>query len=339
MEYLKRLLYLGYYIKTTDWKKYRKFVVFASSDSGISLCRLVLDSFWSALRYNISLEEYFMYFFWQKKDSKEKTSWAGVGYMYAYHLLMTPKHTRETLKNKALFLQHNADFITRKWIHVEKNDFSRMYTFIAGMEGKVVIKKVDGNCGRAVEVYDTQSITTDRIVEIAKRKHYTLAEEYITQHPELMRLSPAGLNTIRIVTQINKAGGVDVLAARIRITVHSFVDNLHAGNMAASIDIVSGKIMLPAIYSDITRSDETVHPVTGVEIVGFQIPRWEEALAQTKAIALHNRENRSVGWDIAITEKGVDFVEGNHDWNQDIFQMPVRKGLKKVLEQYVSEIY
>ena len=339
MEYIKRILYIGYYIKTTDWKKYRKFVAFARADSGKSSFRLICDSFWSALRYNISLEEYYMFFFWQKKDSKEREKWLGEGYMYTYHLLMTPKRTRNLLKNKALFLQHNAAFIVRKWMHIEDDDFSPMYTFLEQSAGKVVIKQVDGNCGRAVEIYDTQSITSNRIVEIAKRKQYTLIEEYITQHRDLMRLSPAGLNTVRIVTQINKAGEVDILAARIRITVHSAVDNLYMGNMAAAIDIETGQIMLPAIYSDMTKPDETVHPVTGVEIVGFQIPRWKEVIDKTIAIALHNKENRSVGWDIAITDTGVDFVEGNHDWNQNIFQMPLHKGLKHVLEPYVQEIF
>ena len=50
-----------------------------------------------------------------------------------------------------------------------------------------------------------------------------------------MELSPSGLNTIRIITQINEQGGVDIIAARLRITVNSSVDNLAAGNIAAPI--------------------------------------------------------------------------------------------------------
>ena len=335
MNYMKRIIYLGYYFKTTNWKKYHIFLNFVSTNYKKSKITLIFDSLWSAIRYNISLEEYFMYFFWQQKTSKKRSEWAGAGFMYEYHLLMTPENTRNILKNKAEFLKHNAEFILHKWIHVENKDLSPMQKFIEGIEGKVVIKQVDGNCGRGVEVFDVHTTPIEKIIEIAKKRNFTLAEEYIVQHQDLMRLSPAGLNTVRIITQINNDGGVDILAARIRITINSFIDNLHAGNMASAIDIESGTIILPAIYSDITKPEEKVHPITGIEIVGFQIPRWNELLEKAKAIALHNKENRSVGWDIAVTQHGVDFVEGNHDLNQDIFQMPVHRGLKNILKQYL----
>ena len=79
------------------------------------------------------------------------------------------------------------------------------------------------------------------------------------QHPEMNRLSPSGLNTVRIITQLNKEGGVDYLGARLRITINLSVDNLAAGNMAASIDIETGEVIGQGVYSDITKPAETFY--------------------------------------------------------------------------------
>ena len=159
-------------------------------------------------------------------------------------------------------------------------------------------------------------------------------EEFICQHDDLNKLSPSALNTVRIFTQIVN-GNVVILSTRLRISVNSNVDNLAAGNMAAAVDEKTGVIIRPAIYSDITKKTESVHPITGVNIVGFQIPHWDMVIEKVKKIALHNKENRSVGWDIAVTNEGVDFIEGNHDWCKLVCQLPVGMGLKNELKKYL----
>jgi len=108
-----------------------------------------------------------------------------------------------------------------------------------------------------------------------------------------------------------------------------------AGNLAAPIDISTGKVSGSGVYSDITKSDESVHPVTGVSIVGFQIPFWSEACQMARDAALFDTRNRSVGWDIAITENGPELIEGNHNWCKLLWQLPVKKGLKSELEKYL----
>ena len=53
------------------------------------------------------------------------------------------------------------------------------------------------------------------------------------------------------------------------------------------------------------------------------------------AIKLHKYLYRchSVGWDIAITEKGPVFIEGNGWWEISLVQA-VHGGLKKQVEKY-----
>ncbi|MCB0472537.1 MAG: hexapeptide transferase, partial [Flavobacteriaceae bacterium] len=146
-----------------------------------------------------------------------------------------------------------------------------------------------------------------------------------------------GLNTVRIITQLNAEDKVDIIGSRLRITVNSAVDNLAAGNIAAPIDPDSGVVTGPGVYSDITKEDEEKHPVTGVPIIGFKIPFWNETLAMVKEAALLHKENRSIGWDVAITDEGPELIEGNHDWCKLLWQLPVKHGLKPVLEKYKKE--
>ena len=333
MKYFRRIIYLGYYLKKTDWAQFRKFIRFVHTEFKISKATLWVSPFLASVKYNISLSEYFMFRFWEKKRD-ERILWAGTGFMYEYQLMMNPRPHRKTLLDKAEFLEHNARFVTHHWYHVENGDFDSLRWFLERINGKIVLKNVTGNCGAGVKVADSSKEKTEDIITLAKTNKLTLAEEYVYQHTDLMRLSPSGLNTVRIFTQI--AGEeVIILGARLRISIHSIVDNLAAGNMAAVIDEKTGVILLPAVYSDITKNPAFFHPVTKVAIVGFQVPMWQEVIEKVKAIALHNKANRSVGWDIAITDYGVDFIEGNHDWCKLVYQLPAGKGFKKELEKYL----
>jgi hypothetical protein len=163
--------------------------------------------------------------------------------------------------------------------------------------------------------------------------NYDLLEEYVIQHPAIMELSSSGLNTVRIFTQIHE-GEVHFLGARFRISVNSPVDNMGAGNLAAPVDMDTGEVYGPGVYSDITREDEDIHPVTGMRITGFTLPFWKELIDLSRKAALHIPENRSVGWDIAITEEGPELIEGNHNWCKLLWQLPVKEGLKHELERY-----
>ncbi|MCG7859520.1 hypothetical protein MD537_21260, partial [Flavihumibacter sediminis] len=113
----------------------------------------------------------------------------------------------------------------------------------ANSSKKFVLKSNMGQCGIGIEVLDTAHYDSTSIIERMKRSGNDLAEEFIVQHNELMRLSPSGLNTIRIFTQLNKKNEVDIIGCRLRISVNSVVDNLAAGNIAAFIDEQSGRVV------------------------------------------------------------------------------------------------
>ncbi|MDP2161080.1 MAG: sugar-transfer associated ATP-grasp domain-containing protein, partial [Flavobacterium sp.] len=219
-----------------------------------------------------------------------------------------------------------------------KSDASLEQNLVNNPSGKVVFKVADGKCGKQVVILPTEAFKKQSLVSYMDQNQFDLVEEFIVQHPKLNELAPTAVNTVRIFTQLNSNNEVEILGCRLRISVNSPVDNMAAGNLAACIDEATGIVNSPAVYSDITKQEVTKHPITGVEIVGFQIPFWDQTVAMTKEAALVHPQNRSIGWDIVITEKGPGFIEGNHDWCKLLWQLPAKKGLKHLLEVHQNAL-
>lgn len=330
---MKRAIYLGYYLKQLDRDRFSRFLDHTSNMTGASKTSILSDILKSVFKYNISVLEYFQFRFY-KLSEREREAWAGTGLMYEYQLRMNPRNNRHVLENKTLFYKHYSDFFVHKVADIEdlrhKPDIAD--AILSNPSGKLVFKPADGNCGTDVEIRNCEDFGWQSIIEFMEDSDYDLVEEYIEQHPEMNRLSPSAVNTVRIFTQLNDGGGVDILGCRLRISVNSPVDNMAAGNIAAPIDETTGRLSGPAVYSDITKEEEEFHPVTHVKIPGFQIPFWKETLEMVKKAARLHPQNRSIGWDIVITEKGPGLIEGNHDWCKLLWQLPVKEGLKYALK-------
>ena len=330
-----RIIYLFYYFKKLDWKKFRLFLNYASARTSRSKGSIILDTFKSVLGYNISILDYFYFRFFEKNKSERKR-WAGTGYLYEYQLKMNPRHARMVLEDKIQFLQHFGPFFRRQYSDIQtvKSDQDLLQRLMENPSGRLVLKGSRGQVGAEVEVIACKDFSPSGLLDYMVEKNYDLLEEYVVQHQSVMALSPSGLNTVRVFTQIHQ-GEIHFLGARFRISVNSPVDNMGAGNLAAPVDISTGRLSAPGVYSDITKEDEAIHPVTGQVIEGQVLPFWEEVIDLARRAALHTPENRSVGWDIAITEEGPELIEGNHNWCKLLWQLPVKEGLKYELERYL----
>lgn len=335
---IKRFIYLGYYFKELDKKKFFKMFDYIVEEKNISKAKLWRNIIQSSLKYNISLQEYFLFRFYEISD-KEKESFAGTGYMYEYQLFMNPKDNREILEDKLIFLKEYAPFIHHNYLAIEdiEGKSETLKKILQNNSSKIVLKNSKGQCGIGVEVRESDEFNDYSLIKRLKETGNDFVEDFVLQHDDLNRLSPSGLNTIRIITQLDKNDEVIFLGARLRITINSTIDNLAAGNIAATINEETGIVEGPGVYSDITKKEEYKHPVTGVDIVGFQIPFWEESMQMAKEAALLHKQNRSIGWDVAITNEGPELIEGNHDWCKLLWQLPIKKGLKSILEKHKEE--
>jgi hypothetical protein len=333
---IKRFLYLGYYIKQIDSKAFFLFLNYSTKIKRTPKVFIVLDVLLSVFRYNISLLEYFQFRFFELK-TEERMKWAGTGFMYEFQRRMNPPDTRKILDNKVLFAQKYKALIQHQVFGIEEiiNDKKNAEKLLRNTTGKIVLKVVAGKCGKGVEIKNTNEFSADTLIAFMQKHGYDLAEEFIVQHIDMSALSPSAVNTVRIFNQLDNQNQVHILGCRLRISINSPVDNLAAGNAAAPIDEGSGMVSGPAVFSDITKADIDTHPITNTPIVGFQIPFWNETMEMAHKAALMHPENKSIGWDIAITAHGPDLIEGNHDWCKLLWQLPVKKGLKPKLNKFL----
>jgi len=334
---IRRILYLIFYFNNLDWYLFRKFTKEIKSEENYNTKFLWPKIIYNSLKYNVSILEYFQFGFYNSKTSNKK-NWAGTGYMYEYQLIMNPKDKRSILEDKIQFHKLYKKYIKRFSADLRsiKSDSNILENILQKTNGKIVLKLSTGQVGKEVKIFDAKSFEPMELIKKMESEGYDLIEEYIDQHSKMSELSSSGVNTVRIITQLFSNNQVDILGARLRITVNSPVDNMAAGNLAAPIDINSGQINGPAVYSDITKDDEIKHPVTGVTIPCFAIPYWNETVQMAKDSALAFPQNKSIGWDIAITDNGPELVEGNHNWCKLLWQLPVKKGLKPVLDKYLA---
>lgn len=240
------------------------------------------------------------------------------------------------MEDKNIFLKQFRSLVKRTTHSYNdlKDNILRVDELLNHSSKRIVLKNSLGQVGAEVEVLEIKDINSSNLLDYMDTKGYDLAEEYVEQHSSIMDLSSSGLNTVRIFTQWHN-DSLYYLGARFRISVNSQVDNMGAGNLAAPVDLETGIVNGSGVYSDITKEAVDSHPVSGKPIAGFKLPFWDEVLELSRRAAELTPENRSVGWDIAITENGPELIEGNHNWCKLLWQLPVKQGLKAELKRFL----
>jgi hypothetical protein len=331
---IRRVLYFGYYLKKLDKQKLKLFQAYLQQKTGKSIFSQWISVFFHVLKYNISILEYYQFHFYEKSH-EEKLKWAGTGYMFEYQKKMNPPSERSILDDKRKFAVNYKEFLIHRVFSLgELEENPKLIEELKNFN-QLVFKTSTGKCGLGIVFKKQEDLKENDIVKYMKDNQFDLVESFIEQHPDMNRLSPSGVNTVRIFTQLDKEGNVEILGCRQRITINSNVDNMAAGNIAAPINEITGIIEGPGVYSDITKKPESKHPITGVDIVGFQVPFWKECLELVKRAAKKHPQNRSIGWDVVVTAQGPGLIEGNHDWCKLVWQLPVNQGLKHLLEKHV----
>jgi len=144
-----------------------------------------------------------------------------------------------------------------------------------------------------------------------------LFQETVLQHPDLNRLNPSCLNTIRIDTFIDASGKIDVISALIRMSTNNLhVDNVNAGGCFVGICTETGKLKKVS-YPSIKNGGVKVlteHPVTKTIFEDFFVPFYREVEELVVKAASFMPGLRLVGWDVGVGESGPVLIEGNSNY-------------------------
>lgn len=272
-----------------------------------------------------------------EKQSTFLTSKVMEGLSFKYN------HDPKALKlllHKERFAEKYDDLLNRKWFVNRNLTFEEFLDKTEGVED-LICKPTSATQGKGIEKIHCGgdlSETEKRAVyeKLLSAKKRIICEECIVQHPKMAAFNESSVNSVRVLT-ITQGGKCYHVYAGFRMGRGKIVDNFHAGGIIATVDVKTGVTCMDAI--DLAGNHYPQHPVSKLETRGFQIPHWDKVLAVTEKAALRLEGAGLVGWDIAVTEKGVCLIEGNSEASYHIIQLPYVEegiGMKHVFAPFLD---
>ena len=256
-------------------------------------------------------EEYVSYHFWEK-TVPERLEYVSDRLRKKVGELLNTEEGKDILNNKYLAYQILRPLYGRE---IRQMNADKGYPAFekAFHENSVLVKKNNfQSLGKEIEMIEiTESTYLPALYKrIALNGQYFILEDLIRQHPELKKLNPDSVNTVRIVTFLDRKEPV-VLDSFLRTGRRgSFVDNGGRGGIIVHVDPASG-------ITDSHGIDERgffyeSHPDHAYRFYGIHLPLWAEALKTVRQAALTIPGAQYVGWDIVCTDENRwIIVEGN----------------------------
>lgn len=241
---------------------------------------------------------------------------------------VNPQSLRSLFKDKAQTYYHFAKYYGREVCELHSwEQEQEIYNRFVQKHYDYIIKPIDESVGTGIQILHGKQ---DEVVKDMLESYHKglVVEELISQDARMAQIHPQSVNTVRITTFV-VGDKTYILYPFVRFgRAGNVVDNGGKGGLISAIDKETG-IVFSSV--DETGGKYIVHPDTGETIVGFRIPRWDEAISMAKELSRILPECRFVGWDLALTDKGWVMVEGNAHGQFVGFQLPRLQGIRNVL--------
>lgn len=306
-------------------------------ETGRNRCVLFVDMLWCTFRYGVGYLDYHVFGFARNRGANRKT-FMTMNHNVALARMVNDSSLYPLLNDKFLFLEKYEKFLGRRWLDLRKADRKALEDFCESA-GTVFVKPHGDFGGKGVERLtpgpDTDWEALHR--QLTENGRF-LVEEAICQHPEMNRLCPESVNTIRVVTLVVEGEAKFVYALLRMGSGRSHVDNISSGGMYTLVG-EDGELSFPA-FCDKTGLYYDTHPATGTAFAGFRVPCFREAVEMCCQAAMTEPRLGYIGWDVAVTPTGPVLVEGNnlpgYDMAQNARFHPDGKGLLPVFEALVG---
>lgn len=329
---------LNYCINSWGWSGFVMEQMQNNTTSNLKVpkCRLYIcfDLVYWYVRYGHDFNDYCTFRFWEK-TSKDRKSYISFRRNDVLRFAMSTPRVYDLFLDKAAFNKRFSKFVSRDWMITEGHDIADIDVFAQKYES-VIAKPLEDYGGHGVMKLskanaDYQSRLDVLAGHMKDGKKY-IVEETICNNDELKHIAPGSLNTIRIVTVIDKYKELHMVACLLRMgNGTAITDNYHDGGMACPIDLETYKMSGKAYGMNCMEYSR--HPYSKIAFDGYQLHDIDKCVEMVKEIALMEPEARYVGWDFAITPNGIDLLEGNIPPGEDITQIATECGMwYKLLE-------
>ncbi|MBN1776917.1 MAG: hypothetical protein JW811_02240 [Clostridiales bacterium] len=304
-----RLIFFFKRVFRMDFKRFLKTMDFLVERSGKSRLWLYFDLLRCAVRYNAGYMDYKIAEMYRlNKQQKQTVITRGLNNTIVRR--MNDKAYWHLFDDKTEFNALFGDDIKRAWMKFSAETTLDELKAFLDQNPDIIAKPLEGSSGVGIKHYtgkDFKGREEDFRKELLAGG-IGILEERLIQHDRMMEMCPASVNTIRIATLLGeKKQGV--VYAFLRIGVGKVMDNVDCGGMAARVDLETGKLL--TVGADKAGNTFTTHPITGTKIIGFEVPYFQEAMDLCLRAAKKVPQMRYIAWDVAVTNSGPCFIEGN----------------------------
>lgn len=267
------------------------------------------------------------------RTKKEIKEYATIKTQDKFYEIVSPSAYKDFFSIKANFLKNFSKYIDRDSFY--KGSMEELRVFL-NKHDEIMYKPVNGLAGSNVKKIITKEIKNiDSFYDEIIGKDILL-ESYVKQHKNVSKFAPNSVNTIRVMT-FSYNGESEIVLAMMRFgNGHENVDNFHKGGMGVLVDVETGKLVGKAVDKDDNIFDE--HPYSHIKFDGFLIPNWDIIKKTCLEAAKVNDNIHMVGWDVAVTDKGCTFIEGNRRAGWDLPQVLFNRGRKDLMNYCLDKI-
>lgn len=295
---------------------------------------LFIDILWCNLRYGTFDEDYIRYEFY-KYNERERKRWL-TGCLNYYWMLdkLYDQYAIDVFDNKEKFDIIFKDYIKHDILITQKSSETEIRAFISKHK-EVIVKPSGGALGIGIyklSVYETDEI--NNLIRKIKKGEHLIIEEVIKQHPKMSILNPTSVNTIRVISMLDKKGEPHILNTVAMLGADKgCVSNTHSGGCLCHVDTETG--IIDHLGSNVEGDVFLKHPVTNIVLPGYKIPNWDGLCDYVRKLAKVVPSAKYIGWDIVILDDGYDVIEGNIHPGPG-HQATDKKGRLKIINQLLK---
>lgn len=292
------------------------------------------DYYVCLLRYGCTVTDYLVYGFYQKRHIAKK-SYVTLWKLHKACDVMNDKTSSSYFVSKKKFNQRFAQYRNLKWISCSesKMTFEEFCEWCKGKDYAIIKKENGGGEGKFII---KAALKEENLRDLYRRYFPStyLFEEVFYQDGLLNEYNPPSVNTLRVFTVLKNNGEVYIPYAIIRLGIgNDFRDNAAVGNIFALVDPGTGIIITKA--ADKKGNTYAFHPVSSMQIVGEQIPRWDEVMEIVRSAAGEIPSVHYVGWDVAISSDKISLIEGNNDADPVMQEILLSHGIWSEYKEYM----
>lgn len=273
-------------------------------------------------RYRCSAREYLVYDFENKSSAEIKSYLLDIEKIVLITLinnrriLKTLNAKQETYKVFKPYYKRDILYMGQKK-HVSLEEF----TAFARKHNNFICKPSNMSLGQGIKKYCINDFSAiGDIYKEMERKKPVVLEELLYNDDSLSAFYKGALNIVRVIVFRLKTEEIKIYRAYLSLGKgNKEYANAASGAIAVPIDIETGITNGIGVTEGFDKY--TVHPDSGLELMSYQIQRWDELIDLVRKVSNIMPDVKYVGWDIALTPKGWAVIEGNGNAGQMLYQV------------------